>query len=130
MVTRDLLRAAHNLRYLLLCERDRQHSILEAVVSEDVGKRWRDNHAEPKLPERPWRVLTRRTTTKILVCDQNRRALVLRFVQHKRGIQLSVLLVTPVIKQKLPKAGALDPFQKLLWNDLIRVDIRPIERRD
>ena len=40
----------------------------------------------------------------------------------------SIILKTPIVKQKLAKSCALNSFQELLWNDLIGVDIRAIER--
>src|SRR5262249_45350625 len=74
--------------------------------------------------ERPRRMLARRPATEILARHQYRRTLITRLVENKRRI------VTPVVKKKLPKPRALDAFQKLLRNNLIRINIRAIQRRD
>src|ERR1043165_590651 len=123
LITDLLLRAAHDLRHLIRSQNDRQHAVLKTVVREDVRERRRDDRSEPKLTERPRRMLARRAATEILIRYEYRRALVTRLVQHKRRIR------TPVVKQKLPKPRALDAFQELLRNNLIRIDIRAIERR-
>src|SRR4029453_15883641 len=36
----------------------------------------------------------------------------------------------PVVEEKLSEAGALDPLQELLGDDLIGVDVGPVEHRD
>src|SRR6185503_4318089 len=57
-----------------------------------------------------------------------RRALVTRFVEYKRRVRFAVRQVAPIVKNKLSKPRALDAFQKLLGNDLIRIDVGTIER--
>jgi hypothetical protein len=42
----------------------------------------------------------------------------------------TVLAATPVVEQELAEAGAFDPLQELLGDDLIGVDVGPIERDD
>src|SRR6185295_10653170 len=123
LVTLVLLCARHDLVDLFVGECDRQHAVFEAVVREDIGKRWRDNRPESKLTERPRCMLARRAATKILARDENRRAFVTRFVENERWIR------TPVVKQKLTKPRTLDTFEELLRDDLIGIDVGSIERR-
>src|SRR6185503_10673990 len=114
----------------IVAQSNRQHAVLEAVVGEDVGERRSDDCPEAVLTECPRRMLARRSTTEVLVSDQDRRALITRLVQDERGIRNAVCRVAPVVKEKLPEAGALNAFQKLLRNDLIGIDVCTIERRD
>jgi len=41
---------------------------------------------------------------------------------------LTIRQEPPVVKQELTKARSFNPFQKLLGNNLIRINIRPIKR--
>src|SRR5581483_4750141 len=74
-------------------------------------------------------MLTRRSAAKVLARQQNGRAFVSRLMQNKVRVLLPVRSEAPVIKQKLPKAGLLDPLQKLLRNNLVGIDVHPIQRR-
>src|SRR5262250_456058 len=74
-------------------------------------------------------MLARRSTTEVLIRNQYRRASILRLVEYKRRIRLPVGQITPVVKQKLPKPSPLDTLEKLLRNDLVRIDIRTVQRR-
>ena len=75
-------------------------------------------------------MLTRRATAEILFSHQNRSAGESRLVQYELGIRASVREKTPVEKKKLAETGSLDPLQKLLGNDLVRIDVRARERRN
>src|SRR5439155_1460 len=68
--------------------------------------------------------------TEILPGDKNTCARIARLIERKCGIKLSVRGVPPIVKQKFAEARTLDPFQKLLGNNLIGVDVRPLKRRD
>jgi hypothetical protein len=118
-----LLCARHDFFDLFGSERDRQHAILEAVIREDIGKRRRKDRPKSKLAQRPRCMLPRRSTTKILPRNKNRRAFVTWLIENESWIR------TPIVKQKLTKPRTLDAFQKLLRDDLIRVNVRAIERR-
>src|SRR6185369_4237073 len=104
-----LLRATHNLLDLFMSQRDRQHAVLETVICKDISKRRRDNHSKTKLPQRPRRVLTRRTTTEVFISDEYRCAFIPRLIQHERWIRLTIGAVAPVVKQKLAKPRPLNP---------------------
>src|SRR5438034_2551751 len=51
-------------------------------------------------------------------------------IKRKCGIKPSIRRSPPIAKQKFAEARALDPLQKLLGNNLIGVDVRPLKRRD
>src|SRR4029077_17689774 len=51
-------------------------------------------------------------------------------VERKRRVELAIGRAAPIVKQKLAKASTLNSLQKLLGNDLVGIDIRPLERRD
>src|SRR6185437_12758047 len=53
-----------------------------------------------------------------------------RLVQDERRIDRAIGLVAPVEEGELAEAGALDPLEKLLGDNLIGVHVRPVERRD
>src|SRR5712691_1614668 len=129
LVVINLLRSLHEFRNLSLAQPDRKETILGAVVGENVGERRRDHRPEAEVAERPHRMFTRRSTSKILPRDQNARAFVAWLIEHEVGIFLSVRVKPPVIKHKLPKARALDPLQKLLRDDLVSIHVDPIQRR-
>ena len=52
----------------------------------------------------------------------------LRSVQLEFRIILTVIGKTPVVKKKLAESRPLDPFQELLRDYLVRIDIGTIER--
>src|SRR6266550_8799788 len=73
-------------------------------------------------------MFSRRAAAEVLSRDQNASASIPRIVEYKRRISLAVLSAAPVKKKKFPKSGALHALQKLLGNDLIRIDIHAIQR--
>ena len=70
-----------------------------------------------------------RSAGKVLAGDQNLRALVAWIVERKARIGIARRRPPPVEEEKFAVAGALNALQKLLGNDLVRIDIGPIERR-
>ena len=55
----------------------------------------------------------------------------LRSVQFEFGIRrVAVAQVAPVVEKKLSKSSSLDPLEKLLRDDLVRVHIDAIQRGD
>src|ERR1700722_1144238 len=69
-----------------------------------------------------------RSGAEIPARHQDARACIARFIQNEVRVLFSVRAKSPVIKQKLAEAGALDPLQKLLGDDLIGVDVDPVQR--
>jgi hypothetical protein len=70
-----------------------------------------------------------RSAAEILTRDQNLRTLVARIVEHELRYRIARRRLPPVEEKKIAVSGALDALQKLLGNDLVRVDVRAVERR-
>ena len=51
-------------------------------------------------------------------------------VEFELGVRCTVGKEPPVEEEKLPEACPLDPLEELLGNDLIGVDVGPVERGD
>src|SRR4029077_16399867 len=117
--------APHQFRDFVVLQHHVQESILRAVVREDVGERRSNGDARTEIGERPDGVLARVSATEILASQQKARLLVARMVENE-GLPGRP---SPVVEKKFPETGALDALQELLGNDLIGVDIHPIERR-
>ncbi len=129
-VTRLLTCPPHQLRDLRFGKHDGHDAVLHAVVRKYVGERWRDDGAKAIIQKRPRRVLARRAASEISACHEDRRALIAGRIQNKRGVQRAACGVAPIVEQEFPEARALDALQELLRNDLIRINIRAVERRD
>src|ERR1700678_3437623 len=77
-------------------------------------------------------MFTRRPASKVLPCHQDLRAAIPRLVENElrigsAGVR-SLLNAPPIEEEEFTVAGALDPLEELLGNDLIRIDIDPVER--
>src|SRR3954447_5497633 len=94
-------------------ENDREEPDLRAVGVEDVAEGRRDDGLEAKLPERPWRVLAGGAAAEVPSGDEDRVRL-----------ELDLAVADPVVEEELAEAAPLDPFQKLLGDDLVGVDVR------
>src|SRR5581483_311438 len=104
-------------------ELDRQDPGLERVGAEDVAEARRDHGAEAGVADRPRRVLARRPAAEVRAGDQHRRAVKTGLVEEE------VRFAAPVEEQERAVAGALDPLQELLRDDLVGVDVGAVERR-
>src|SRR5690606_9282459 len=100
---------------------DRQQAVLEAVVVEDVGKRWSEDRPEPVIGQRPRGVFATGTATKIASRQQDAGPAIFRPVEFELGVLRAVLAEPPVEEQELTKAGPLNPLEKLLGNDLVGI---------
>ena len=119
-------------------EHDRQQSVLETVIEENVGERRRDDRPESVVAERPGSVLARAAATEIAPCEKDLRALIARLVQREVRIRSTlgrilarfiVIEIAPCVEQVGPEARSTDRLQELLGNDGVGVDIGAIERR-
>src|SRR5258706_16093854 len=110
------MRPLHKGPHPLRRQRHGQQADLERVLPEDVAERRRDDRLEAPVLQRPWRVLARRAAAEIAPGEQDARVL------GVRAVQLEVRVLAPVEEEELAEAGALDPSEKLLRNDLIVVD--------
>src|ERR1700722_9627112 len=127
LVVFDIMGPPHQFIGLILRQAHREEAVLRAVIGEYVRERGRDNSAETEIGKRPHRVFARGAATKIPPCYQNARARVTRLVQDKIRVLFPVCRKPPVVKQKLPKASALDPLEKLFGNNLVSVDIHTVK---
>ena len=75
-------------------------------------------------------MLATAATTKIPLCHQYGCTLINGSIQLKIRILLRFLEIAPIEKQELAKTGSLDSLEKLLGNNLIGIDINPVQRRD
>jgi hypothetical protein len=71
-------------------------------------------------------MLSTRTTPKVTPGKKNCGSLRFRKIEFELWVQRSVFQKPPVIKQELAKTSPLNALQKLLWNYLIRVNIRAV----
>ena len=104
---------------VVLGEDHRQQPDLGAVAVEDVGERGRDDRLEAEVLQRPGRVLARGATAEVATRDQDRVRL-----------ELDLAVADPVVEEELAEAGALDPLQELLRDDLVGVDVGAVEEAD
>ena len=74
---------------------------------------------EPEVLERPDGVLAGGAGAEVAPGDEDR-----------VGLELDLAGADPVVEQELAEAGALDPLQELLGDDLVGVDVGAIEHRD
>src|SRR5580704_12687224 len=91
---------------------------------EDVAEAGREDGAEACVLERPGGVLARGAAAEVAPREQDRRT---RLV---RGAQLEAGILHPVEEEELAVAGALDPLQELLGDDLVGVDVGALEHDD
>src|SRR5205823_3288208 len=92
-----------------------------AVALEDVAIRRRDDRSESGIQQRPGGVFARRAAAEVGAGHQHRRATIGGLIEDE------VVGPAPVIEEEGPVAGALDAFQELLGDDLVGIDVRPIE---
>ena len=50
--------------------------------------------------------------------------------QDRVRLELDLAVADPVVEEELAEAGALDPLQELLRDDLVGVDVGAVEHRD
>src|SRR3954447_7810578 len=103
---------------VLLVEDRRQQPDLGAVRIEDVGKGRGDDRLEAEVLECPGGVLAGRAATEVGSGDEDRIRL-----------QLDLTVADPVVEEELTEAGPLDPLEELLGDDLVGIDVGPVQHR-
>src|SRR5206468_5317291 len=93
-----------------------------ASALEDVAKRGCDDGTESRVQQSPGRMLPRRTTPEVRTGHQH------RCIPIPRSVQDEIAVPPPVVEEKRTEAGPVDPLEELLGNDLVGVDVRPVER--
>src|SRR6202020_466687 len=108
--------------------------ILSRVRMENISERGRDHTAKAVVGKCPGGVLARRTTAKVFACHQNFGALVVWMIQHEIRVRRAgvrpFLNAPPIEKEEVTIAGAFNPLEELLGNDLVGVDVLAIEGCD
>src|ERR1035441_5859567 len=105
-----------------LGQRDRQQAGLGRVRAEDITEPRRDHRAEPVVGQRPDRVLAGRAGAEVGARDQDRRAVVLRLVEHERRV------LAPGGEQALAETGPAHPLEVLGRDDLVGVHVGAAQR--
>src|SRR6185437_296880 len=102
------------------------------VRKEDIGKRRRDDGEEAVLVERPCSVLARAAAAEVLFGNEDLCTFIFGLIEDEvlplLNMVRSLDVVAPVEEEELAVAGAFDALEKLLRNDLVRVDIRQRQR--
>src|SRR5437879_909455 len=124
--------------HLAFGEHHWQQAVLAAVAEEYVGVGRRDERPKTILGKRPGCVLPRASAAEVLAREQYAGALVARLVEDEIGVERAargpvrsaLVEVTPGIEEIRPESRALDRPEELLRDDLVGVDIGPVERCD
>ena len=111
-----------------LVEDDGEHAVFEAIVEEDVGEARCEDDAEAVLFECPGCVFAAGATAEVAACDQDAGPFVARQVQFELRIVGTVVEVPPIEEEEFAEAGALDPLEKLLGDNLVGIDVGPIHQ--
>src|SRR5690606_5548684 len=120
-------------------QNNRQQTVLETVVEENIGVRRRNNGPETELGKRPGSVLAAGAAAKILARQQNGGALIAVLVQHEIRIErplgiihawLAMVQIAQFVEQVGAKARALDGLEELFGYDQVGIDILTIQRCD
>lgn len=113
-----------------VADSDGQNAVLEAIVVEDIGETWGDDHAETVILQRPWSVLATRSATEVPPRQQHTRVAILGQIENKFRIIRPVVQVAPIEKKEFFIARSLNSFEELLRDNLIGIDVRPIHGQD
>ena len=118
--------------YFGVGEADEDDAVLAGVGEEDVGEGGGDDGAEAVLVDGPGGVLAGGAAAEVALGEEDFGALVLGLVEDEGGVGLAgvgaFLDAAPVVEEEVFVAGALDAFQELLGDDLVRVDVGERER--
>ncbi len=82
---------------------DGDESVLQRVVTEDIGKGCGDNRTEAERSQRPGSVLTARAASEVVSSQKDFASLRLGFVDNKIFFDGFVIVITPVIEQRIGK---------------------------
>src|SRR2546422_8554405 len=114
-------RSPHQPTYSQLWKDYGDNRDFETIILKDVGERGRDDRAEAPFLERPRRMLTRRAAPEVRAGDQDRGTAARRIIKRKGRI------LAPLREQSFGIAGSSDPLQIATRDDLVRVDVVPID---
>ena len=102
---------------------DREESVIQRIVAENVRKGGADHRLEAPSHQRPGRVFAGRTAAEVVARQKDFCILVLRPVEGEVRVELAVLRVAPAFEQPLDQAVLVRHFEVLGGDDLVRVDV-------
>src|SRR6185369_12455824 len=73
-------------------------------------------------------MLTRRTTAKVSSGNEDRRVVKSRIIEDETMIGRAIAVKSPIVKQEFTVAGSFYTFEKLLWDDLVSINVWPVDR--
>jgi len=73
-------------------------------------------------------MLTRRTTAKVSSGNEDRRVVKSLIIEDETMIGRAIAVKPPIVKQELTVAGSFYTFEKLLWDDLVSINVWPVDR--
>ena len=111
----------HQRLHVVRGQRDGDEPDLDRVREEDVAERRRDHDVEAVVLERPRGVFPRRAAAEVRPGDAGSSR------RRPRAVQLEVGILPPVVEEELAVARALDALEELLRDDLVGVDVGPVE---
>src|SRR5580704_10489319 len=124
----------HQRLHLFLGQSNQQNAVLARVGMKNVGEGRRDHTTKAVVGKSPRGMFARGSTTEVLSRDQNLRILVVRMIQNEIRMRCAgirpFLNTPPIVEKKIAIAGAFDPLEELLGDDLIGIDILAIEGCD
>jgi hypothetical protein len=134
LIARQGSGAFHERPHLLFRQGDEQDAVFARVGVKDIGEGWSDHATKAEVGQGPGGVLARRPAAKILARHQDFRVLIVGMIQNEAGVRLAGILpflnAPPIEEQEVAVTGALDALQELLGDDLIGVDVLPVQGRD
>ena len=111
----------HQRLHVVRGQREGDEPDLDRVREEDVAERRRDHDVEAVVLQRPRGVFPRRAAAEVRPGDEDPGA------GAPRPVQLEVGVLPPVVEEELAVARALDALEELLRDDLVGVDVGPVE---
>jgi hypothetical protein len=125
-----LIRPLEEFLDLGLRQADGEHSVLEAIVEENVGERRRDHDAKAEIGQRPRGVFSRGAATEVRP-SQKDRCISERFsIEDEIWVFTALRVEAPIVKEEVAEARPLDPFEELLRNNGVGVDVDSVQRSD
>src|ERR1700722_13776622 len=97
----------------------------------DVSEGRRDHTPKSVVVQGPCGVFPGRPATEVLARDQDFGVLIVGMIEDEIRVRLarvwSLLHAPPVVEQKRSIAGAFDPLQELLGDDLVGIDVLAVQ---
>src|SRR5262249_36017485 len=116
-------RLRHDRRVNINGDYDRQQSILERVLFEDVGERRAHHRSEPELQQSPRRMLARAAAAEVVAGHQHLSVFGFGPVQREIRLRLPGRVVPPIVEELGAQAVFRNSLQKPRRDYLVCVDV-------